>query len=512
MTYKKGSPWCHLSFGSRFGSIDSVVFEKMVLLIFPVTFSYVSLSKFLPSGKKEYKRGYYSSGIREEKFHALGEAGCYRLTCDPSTSIAMSHAGTQRCFLVELAKYSSDSFFDILKFLDPVECCILGLGCRTIHRLTEDERVWRHYCLMIRGFQAEKFQSLPFLKLLKSSVGFPTFKVLYVQLRSLAFSLIGTFRLMPPFSTLSLNGGLYCGRFVDNKLLFHMVNTAGNSVNDGNSFFIRYDATRKSLVASPCLSGPGFEMMIKLDTQINISNFEETVPNGGSAGGLLEMNGTRRPPTESVKTILKAMPSCCSPAVVPSTCELRTLFFCVGLFVAPYGAHGLEILHISLQKSEKEVNMDSTTMGTHNQNERGSFGGSFGNFGNFMLQGLKISGDPNVPAGELSFCVDMSNIIDPRAAYLADQRPVVTFPIDSASPEIFSLEERLDCMLFWARGYGQINRNPPVWDPEWVGCSYILYNSPLKNNARFSIIWDDESDFFRHAIDFVHLPEGDCPI
>lgn len=408
----------------------------------------------------------------------------------------------QRCVLTELVHYSSDSFFDVLNFLTPKECCKLGLSCHSIIRFTEDERVWRHYSLMyIKGFQAEKFQSLPFLKLLKSAIGFPNFKHLYVMLRSLEFSLIGSFRLMPPFSTLNLNGGLYCGRFAESKLLFHRVNTAGNTVHDGNSFFIRYVPERKALVASPCLSGPGYEKMIKLDSQINIIPIEE--------GQMIIDNECNSVSRSKEITILKSIPSCCSSAVSLPRCEIRMLLSCLGLFVAPYGEHGLEILHISIHQDGKNPSMQQFNNLEDNEMQIDRVDSSQGNI---MLQGLKISGDPNVPAGELSFYVDMNNMVDPRAALFADQRAVVTFPPDSRSPEILSLEGRLDSMLFWARGYGQINRNPPTWDPEWVSCSYILYNTPLKNNVRFSIVWDDESDFFRHAIDFVHLPSGDCPM
>lgn len=191
--------------------------------------------------------------------------------------------------------------------------------------------------------------------------------------------------------------------------------------------------------------------------------------------------------------ILNSMPSRCSPKSLVDECPgIRSLLPCLGLFIAPYGSHGLEILHISFHGAEEHSN--------HNSH----------NFGNVQLQGLKISGDPNVPAGQLSFCIDITNVIDPSVAIEMDLRPVVTFPPDSLRPQILNIKDRLNNMLLWARGYGQINRNPPIWEPEWVGCSYILYSVPLKNNVRFSIIWDDESAYFLHAIDFVHLPQGNC--
>lgn len=202
------------------------------------------------------------------------------------------------------------------------------------------------------------------------------------------------------------------------------------------------------------------------------------------------IGGTDKLTSSNGVIVLNAIPLRCSPAGLVEECPgIRSLLPCLGLFIAPYGSHGLEILHISFHGAEDHGNP---------------------NFGNVQLQGLKISGDPNVPAGQLSFCVDITNVIDPAVAIDMDQRPVVTFPLDSLRPQILNIRDRLNNMLLWARGYGQINRNPPIWEPEWVGCSYILYSVPLKNNVRFSIIWDDESAFFLHAIDFVHLPRGNC--
>ena len=88
-----------------------------------------------------------------------------------------------------------------------------------------------------------------------------------------------------------------------------------------------------------------------------------------------------------------------------------------------------------------------------------------------------------------------------------DQRPIITFPSKSVQPQMLNLHERLKYIRLWARAIGQINRDPAVWAPEWVVCSYILYSKQIEDGVQFSIIWEDDSEVFRHAIDFKPLPQ-----
>lgn len=210
---------------------------------------------------------------------------------------------------------------------------------------------------------------------------------------------------------------------------------------------------------------------------------------------------------------------------------------CVGLFTAPYGSHGIEILHLSLHPSPGIIpscikpNTSAVELFTHFNNyltagngigmSSSSNSNSIGVDGSSMrqvhqgleLRGLKVSGDPNVPAGKLSFIVNLSNVVDIDTEMANDQRFIVIFPHESPSPTLLSLDQRKHNIAFWARGYGQVNRLPAEWKPEWVGCSFIMYKTPLAHGgATFSLVWDDETDpYFRHAMDFQPLPRGNAP-
>jgi len=77
------------------------------------------------------------------------------------------------------------------------------------------------------------------------------------------------------------------------------------------------------------------------------------------------------------------------------------------------------------------------------------------------------------------------------------------FMMFSGVPTATQLSDRIPYIVFWARGYGQINRIPSVWNPEWVGCSFILFSD---QTGRFSILWDDDSQYFRHSLEFEAYP------
>lgn len=187
----------------------------------------------------------------------------------------------------------------------------------------------------------------------------------------------------------------------------------------------------------------------------------------------------------------------------PSLSKMKLLENCLGMFVAPYGSHGVEILHLSLHgpNSTKLVDLSGGP-------------NSHVNLGDLQLQGLKITGDPNVPANELSFCINLNTMVDPDVALAEDQRPIVSF-LPNGTPMFISLQHRRHEIVLWAKGYGQINKHPPLWNPEWVKCNFVLYNKTEKSppdSAQFSLLWDDETQFFRHTIDFKALFDGPTPL
>jgi hypothetical protein len=92
------------------------------------------------------------------------------------------------------------------------------------------------------------------------------------------------------------------------------------------------------------------------------------------------------------------------------------------------------------------------------------------------LEALKVTGDANVPAGHLTWVADASaeGTLDLAALHaLLGERPIVDFEVRQIlSPESV-LAGTVAC-----RAKGQINSNPPAWDPSWVDC-VLLLPSPL---------------------------------
>ena len=123
-------------------------------------------------------------------------------------------------------------------------------------------------------------------------------------------------------------------------------------------------------------------------------------------------------------------------------------------------------------------------------------------------EGLKISGDRNVPAGKLTFVAAPA---EPSAEALqqalGDERIIVTFA-NPQEPMQVNLRER---GLTAARAaWGQINVLPGVWEPQWVPhCRLLEYAAAsLPGQAMmpiaFSMLWNDEARV-AHIIDFTPL-------
>lgn len=225
---------------------------------------------------------------------------------------------------------------------------------------------------------------------------------------------------------------------------------------------------------------------------------------------------TPPPPSASTSGLLNP-PSFCMAGVPPiSAAPLECLR---GLWVAPYGSHGLEILHLRtvmgapsvapspayssgrLKASfnrDREVRQLLASQELENSN-------SSPNQKNQQLpiprlEGLKVVGDANVPASKLSFVVDSSQQFSATERLALDHRLVVAFPPEGAV--IADLNLRSDNIAGWYRGMGQINRIQGVWEPDWVGIDFLVYKS---GPVGFSVLWDEQGEVIRHIIDFVKL-------
>lgn len=161
---------------------------------------------------------------------------------------------------------------------------------------------------------------------------------------------------------------------------------------------------------------------------------------------------------------------------------------CLGLVVAPYGSHGLELLNVSLHTTTATV--------------AGIEAHPLINVP-LRLEGLKVLGDANVPAAQLSFVADLTQSVDIDQALATDTRIIVAFPIN-ADAMIVDMEIRRPLIKAWYRGIGQINRIPGVWDPQWVGGNLIIYEAAnnIIGNIKFSILWNDLEYTSRHIIDY----------
>jgi hypothetical protein len=155
-----------------------------------------------------------------------------------------------------------------------------------------------------------------------------------------------------------------------------------------------------------------------------------------------------------------------------------------GFVSAPYGSHGLEILTLRLSGA-------GTPAYEHPECS----------IGHPRLEGLKVVGDPNVPAAEFSFLVDLSTTYDPRERLAADSRVVISFVLGGGL-RIVVPESRRDHIRYWFRGRGQINRTPGVWAPNWVDIDFLVYQEQSRRqlgDVLFSVLWGDGD---RHMTDF----------
>jgi hypothetical protein len=172
-----------------------------------------------------------------------------------------------------------------------------------------------------------------------------------------------------------------------------------------------------------------------------------------------------------------------------------------GLYYAFYGNHGAEI--VQLERVE----------GTR-------------------YSALKLTGDPNVPATQISFQFDASTENAKPGPYNSDRddpfqtssgfRPVVTHLVNRTWPILVHIEDRPVCTVI-SNAQGQINRDPDVWSPEMVQATVVVYDYDLSTSstyaahdgvvhlveskrAVFSVIFEDYGAPTRHVMDFYLCP------
>ncbi|CAM9237285.1 unnamed protein product [Chrysoparadoxa australica] len=120
-----------------------------------------------------------------------------------------------------------------------------------------------------------------------------------------------------------------------------------------------------------------------------------------------------------------------------------------------------------------------------------------------FLRGDKVLGDPHVPSGRCSFVVDLDVEYDIDMELQMDSRIFVSFPPSGAT--LGSLAARRDKMDKWFRGKGQINRVAGQWAPEWIDVDFVTYTS---GPVLFSVVWSEPHEAFRVVVDFKRLDQG----
>ena len=185
-------------------------------------------------------------------------------------------------------------------------------------------------------------------------------------------------------------------------------------------------------------------------------------------------------------------------SALPAEGEAEACCLRPGLYTASYGPHGQEVILVrrcpagaaAAQPLPEQLPADVA-----------------------RWEGVKVSGDRNVPAGKLTFVAAPA---EPSAEALqqalAEQRVIVSFGIPDL-PAFVSLQDR---GLHAARhAWGQINVEPGEWAPQWVPrCTLLEYGAAHTPAAAalgagalpiaFSMLWNDDARM-AHIIDFTPL-------
>jgi len=118
------------------------------------------------------------------------------------------------------------------------------------------------------------------------------------------------------------------------------------------------------------------------------------------------------------------------------------------------------------------------------------------------LIGRKVTGDPNVPANQVSFTANLMDVQDIESL-LDGNAMVVGIPL--SGPVVVNLAARsVDTVL---DGLGQINRHPGTWAPEWVAASILTYKD---RRDKLSVLWRELDAHWQHIMDLekIYIPHG----
>mmetsp|Transcript_116092 Transcript_116092/g.227739 ORF Transcript_116092/g.227739 Transcript_116092/m.227739 type:complete len:279 (+) Transcript_116092:3-839(+) len=253
--------------------------------------------------------------------------------------------------------------------------------------------LWEQMCLRVVGGLANYTKQE--LRLLLIDLKVSSYFDLFWATRNLQFDLLGLF--CQPI------GGLWTVRKIENisddttSILCHEVKEDGTTVLNHTSFIIVFDPATKrlcgefrtsysmELVKRP-LKFKSNQALVYTDELKILHRLQPLAP----VVAFPSYKSPRYALQNSISTPIRDLP--------------YTINKCLGLFTALYGPHGVEILYLSLKETLATATEDCK----------------------LLLEGLKVTGDENMPAGKISFEIDLSQGMDIQSVLEADRRPVFT--------------------------------------------------------------------------------------
>ena len=389
----------------------------------------------------------------------------------------------------ELADAESEWLLEVICFLDPADGSRYGATCKHARHLIRSNYLWNFYGTKFIACIQSPLKMHHYVEEATHVLKFPDPKSLYLCLHKAKRSLIGWYRIVPeaeynlqsdqlPFT----RGGLVCIRMdktAENPIetvVLEIIEPSGKRI---CKMTVTYVQCQRKLVCK--LHNKGIFRLEFCESGIKLIAVSR------------DMNYLIQPLPRNFQDSKTTVSNIIRSTVQGSVGRIT------GLFAARYGSHGQELLHVSLVENDERilegVDAQSTEL-------KGPF---------YVINGLKVTGDPNVPAAQLSFTVDVTHLKNCYSWVLSDPRPIVLFN-ENGIVDATMMTDRQNNIFAAYRGKGQINREPETWDPEWVDLTLIIYtDSSGSRGASFSIVWDDVGETYRHLMDFFPFKGENYP-
>lgn len=415
-------------------------------------------------------------------------------------------------------------------FISPIQTLVLSSTCKFLRRVLTDPILWGAICEKTLSINSPDAETKQEIENLSRDLGIPTLYQFYFAFRRRKSSyspFLGCYRLIPtpglPMGGLvriykGEEGGiqirLYNNGNDERKIaleerLSNMYLTYKKSIwpreswsfDDIFSFFPRLRAAVSTTITPNTTNNEknknhefgrlfvegkssfllNFVSRKSLDN-VDDSPFQDHEPLDSEEGGSdIELEDV----LEEKIMLLRPLP-CPSRTIIKnknfqsSNSLLRLAASLEGFYESLYSSHGNELIYVYVYAQESNDNL------------------------NIEIRGLKVIGDPNVPAARHSFVVNLTDSPLRITQVTRDPRPCVSFqfPTGMSLVSLVDREYQIECAF---AGKGQINREPGIWEPEFLDISFVVYkphsNINGQTNFRFAVIWGD-GEHFRHILDF----------